>query len=327
MKILNVIIITFVILHTGLAGLFPQESTDNMQLLDLKLQLLDSKLELLDSKIKIWETKPQELDIRLSEIDDRLQQLDFNPEELNRQFLLIDSLLQEYERITDDENYLSIPEYQERQARSDSIQIPPRKYYIALNPVRVVEGTLEVFVERVINKRNTIEISGMATYASEQGLSGTYLKNQELSYYNDAISSYDSYRGDNISGFGLTLSWKNYLMPAINPRYAALKGLYAAPYTMFRKVWIAGIDQVYSEEEDLWKTVEITQKLNILAGGVILGWQFPIAHVISVDVFLGGVIRLCHYDGESGATKYKRIDNIDYSGVLPRAGIKIGILK
>jgi len=326
MKILNVVVTTFVLLFTSLAGLFPQESTDNMQLLDLKLQLLDSKLELLDSKIKIWETKPQELDIRLSEIDDRLQQLDFNPEELNRQFLLIDSLLQEYERITD-ENYLSIPEYQERQARSDSIQIPPRKYYIALNPVRVVEGTLEVFVERVINKRNTIEISGMATYASEQGLSGTYLKNQELSYYNDAISSYDSYRGDNISGFGLTFSWKNYLMPAINPRYAALKGLYAAPYTMFRKVWIAGIDQVYSEEEDLWKTVEITQKLNILAGGVILGWQFPIAHVISVDVFLGGVIRLCHYDGESGATKYKRIDNIDYSGVLPRAGIKIGILK
>ncbi len=327
MKILNYITITFLLLQANLAGIVSQEPADNMQLLDLKLQLLDSKLELLDSRIKNWEVKPQELDIRLREIDDRIRQMEFDPAALNSQFMLIDSLLREYRNMNADINKLLVPSYRESSRESDSMPNPSRKYCIALNPVRIVEGTLEVFAERIINKKNTVEISGMATYASKQGLSRVYMSNQDLSYYNAAISAYDKYEGDNIAGFGLTLSWKNYLMPAINPRYAALKGLYAAPYTMYRKVWIAGMDMVYDEENDNWGPVEITQKLNIMAGGVILGWQFHVYRVVSVDVFVGGVIRLCHYDGESGVTKYKGIENIDYSGVLPRAGIKIGILK
>jgi hypothetical protein len=103
--------------------------------------------------------------------------------------------------------------------------------------------------------------------------------------------------------------------------------LYAASYAMYRRVWISGLDMQYFPEEEEWRDVEIMQKLNILAGGVIIGWQFPIAKVLSLDFFAGGVIRLSHYDNESGFTKYKKWDNIDYSGVLPRAGVKIGILK
>jgi hypothetical protein len=299
---------------------------DKMELLDLKLELIDSKLALLDSKINIWETKPHELELILDELDKKILKLDFRPDDFNRQFSMIDSLLDEYKKlaekkaVSEDQSAVGINQV-------DLPAIVSKGFAVTLNPVRVFEGTLEISYERKFNDRNTIEFSGMATYASSHGISDFYLKNQTLEYFNSSLNSYDPYESDNFSGFGATLQWKNYLLPAVNPKYSVFKGLYAAPLSMYRRIWITGMDIQYFPAEDIWKDVEIIQKLNILAGGVIVGWQFPIAKVLSLDIFAGGVIRLSHYDTESGFTKYKKWHQIDYSGVLPRAGIKIGILK
>ncbi|MBN2611949.1 MAG: hypothetical protein JXB00_10370 [Bacteroidales bacterium] len=308
--------------------LYAQENQpDKSDLLDLKLQLIDSKLELLDSKIQIWETKPQELEITLNKLDDKVRELQFNPEELNNRFRVMDSLISEYKKLAEEKDII-YREYSAQTFQDTTLEFIGRhRYAIALNPVRIFEGTMEISLEYRINDRNTFEISGMATYANSDGISNYYLKNQSLEYFNRDLNAYDPYTSDNLSGFGTTFQWKNYLLPSVNKRYYALKGLYASPYAMYRRIWITGLDMQFNEETDLWEEVEIVQKLNVLAGGVIVGWQFPIAKVLSLDVFIGGVIRLSHYDTESGFTKYKKWDNIDYSGVLPRAGIKIGILK
>ncbi|MBN2214215.1 MAG: hypothetical protein JW723_08220 [Bacteroidales bacterium] len=315
------------IIVAGYVNSYPQDSVANkMELLDLKLQLIDTKLALLDSKINIWETKPRELELMLGELDKKILELDFQPDDFNRQFRTIDSMMSEYRKLAE-QNSTPFIESVPGTGRTDIPVNAPKGYAMALNPVRVFEGTLEISYERKFNERNTIEISGMATYANNQGISDFYLSKQSLEYYNERLSIWDPYESENFSGFGATLQWKNYLLPAVNSGYAVFKGLYAAPYGMYRRIWITGLDWQYFPEEDEWKDVEIIQKLNILAGGVIIGWQFPIAKVLSVDIFAGGVIRLSHYDTESGFTKYKKWDNIDYSGVLPRAGIKIGILK
>ena len=305
-----------------------QNDTGNkMDLVDLKIQLIDSKLALLDSKIKIWETKPQELELNLNNLDKKVAKLNFNPEDLNKQFRVLDSLIMEYKKLAAEKENIQRENNRTIFNFRDSVIVTPHRYAIALNPVRVFEGTLEISLEYKINSRNTIELSGMATYANIEGISNFYLKNQTLEYYNSSTNAYDPYNSDNLAGFGTTLQWKNYLLPSVNRQFYALKGLYAAPYAMYRRVWITGLDQQYMPETEQWQDIEIIQKLNILAGGVIVGWQFPIAKVLSIDAFIGGVIRLSHYDTESGFTKYKKWDNIDYSGVLPRAGIKIGILK
>ncbi len=320
--------VTYFLLMVCLNSGFSQDSaSEKMQLLDLKLQLIDSKLDLLDSKIKLWETKPGELDQQLSELNNKINRLAFDPDAFNVKFRLIDSMLLEQKRLMEERALLRNQLTAQKYISYDSIVYKPRKYTIAINPIRVFEGTLEISVERVINSRNTFEISGMATYVSKSGITNYYLRNQSLEYYNSSLSAYDPYESDNIAGIGSTLQWKNYLLPGINPRYTVLKGLYAAPYMMYRRIWISGLDMQYIEEVDAWQDVEIVQKLNVLAGGVIIGWQFPVARVLSADVFIGSVIRLSHYDGESGLSKYKPWENIDYSGVLPRAGVKIGILK
>jgi len=48
---------------------------------------------------------------------------------------------------------------------------------------------------------------------------------------------------------------------------------------------------------------------------------------ITADVYIGGVIRLSKYDGQVRFTKYKQLQNIDFSGVMPNIGVKIGIVK
>lgn len=320
-------LIGLLLLVTAVTNCYSQDSeVDKMELLDLKLQLIDSKLALLDSKINIWETKPQELELMLDQLDKKILELDFRPDDFNRQFRRIDSMILEYKRLAEQKSTLDIESAME-QNQYDIPVSANKGFAVALNPVRVFEGTLEISYERKFNERNTIEISGMATYANSQGISDFYLSKQSLEYYNERLSAWDPYESENFSGFGTTLQWKNYLLPSVNSKYTVFKGLYAAPYTMYRRMWITGLDWQYFPEDDEWRDVEIMRKLNILAGGVIIGWQFPIAKVLSVDFFAGGVIRLSHYDTESGFTKYQKWDNIDYSGVLPRAGIKIGILK
>ena len=75
------------------------------------------------------------------------------------------------------------------------------------------------------------------------------------------------------------------------------------------------------------ESVEVTQNLHVFSGGFLAGWQFAIRNVITADVYMGGMIRLSKYDGETEFTKYKGLQNIDYSGVMPTIGVKIGIVK
>ena len=80
------------------------------------------------------------------------------------------------------------------------------------------------------------------------------------------------------------------------------------------------IDENWQLKNDITET-----NYNDILTNVDVG--FPVFDVLSVDIHIGGVLRLSKYYRESHFTKYKKWNNIDYSGVLPTAGISIGILK
>jgi hypothetical protein len=67
--------------------------------------------------------------------------------------------------------------------------------------------------------------------------------------------------------------------------------------------------------------------LNIFALGANIGWKFTFMKVLYIDIYVGGQIRLAKYDDEENFTRYKSLNNIDFSGVMPTAGLSIGILK
>jgi len=314
------VMVLFMMLHSGIS-VYAQESIDQRtQQLDLKLQLLDSKLDLLDSKIKLWESKPDELDIRLHELDDRIRTLAFDPQELNSKFNKIDSMIREMEKT---ELPPVIPEryIQER-------ELEYHKDYrsaIMMDPVRLFEGTFQLSYERLITDKLSVGLSGLATYATERGLTNYFFTNQELSYYSLASDSYVDYQGESIAGGGVILQCRDYLLADYPSRKKPPSGLYAAPQLLYRRILITGESMEYVDEE--WVEKEIKQRLNVFSAGAVIGARIPFMKVLFVDLFVGGNIRLSKYDKEAGFTKYKDWYNIDFSGVFPTAGVGIGILK
>lgn len=308
-------------------NIYGQDSTaQKSQMLDIKLQLLDSKLDLLDTKIKLWEAKPKELDQRLNEIDNRVNSMDFDPQAVNRKLSEIDSFMKMPR--TEPVLYESAPISDRRE--EFPVFIADYKSAIMLDPVRLMEGTFHLSYERKFARALSFSIGGMATYSTNQGISNYYFSNQYFALYDASTKEYRTYQGEVIAGGGLNLQLRNYLMANHPGRREAPLGLYAAPQLMYRRIGIKGTHQEYIEvETDVWEwqTVEVTQKLNIYAGGVILGYKLPLFNALVIDIFAGGNIKLSGYTNEEGFTRYKDWFNIDFSGVSPVAGIAVGILK
>ena len=290
------------------------------ELIDMKLELLNSRIELFNSQLDIWETKPEELERKLTALDQKIASLDFNPVYFNEKLNEIEQLL-ENQRSTGEKTGKKIFQ----SLRPDSIPLTPYRTAVSLNPVRLAEGTFYITYERAISPKIGLSISGLATYGTEQGLSGYYVSNQSLDYYNAALDSYMPYRDKNISGYGMVLEMKNYLLTDHYRKQKAPVGLYASPSLMFRRLWLSGISEYVLEDE--WITEEITQLLNIYAAGAVVGWKFTLIKVLYIDAYAGGLIRLSKYDNREGFTKYTSLSNIDFSGVSPTFGISIGILR
>lgn len=265
---------------------------NNQELLDVKMQLLDSKLELLDTKLQLIDNNPKLLDNKISQLDSMIKQTTLTYKNTS------DKITQEFK---------------------------PFKSSIKLNPERLLEGTFLISYERAFSDRLSIDISAMGTYVTTQGIGSGYFKSQRLEFFDIAKNKYSGYFGEMMSGFGATIQVKNYLHPRVNHSQKAPIGLYAGPMFFYRRALITGSYFEYIDNVSVEK--KITQKLDVYSSGVILGKQFIVADVLCVDIYAGGMLRLSHYKNETGLTRYKSWKNIDYSGVLPTAGISIGILK
>jgi len=295
------------------------------QMLDVKLQLLDSKLELLDAKIKLWEAKPKELDVRLNELGNKISSMDINPQSITQKLNEIDSLLKI--RQEPEQNIILQPQVINE---PEPVFLYNYKSAIMIDPSRLLEGTLQISYERILNRKFSVNVAALATYSTTKGISNFYFKNQSFTYFNTELNAYESYVGEVMAGGGIIAQFRNYLLTSHSIRQQAPLGLYAAPQLMYRRMSITGYYQEMEEiEPGEFELVdkEITQHLNIYAGGVILGIKVPILKALTVDVFAGGNIKLSKYNNEDGFTKYKDWFNIDFSGVSPVAGISLGILK
>lgn len=316
----------FLLLVASFSRSYGQDSISKQsQMLDLKLQLLDSKLDLLDTKIKLWEAKPKELDIKLTEIDSKVKSMDFDPQSMTKKINEMDSLIKTTRVEMVPVEVQSLPA-----AEEESVFIAEYNSAIMLDPVRLLEGTFYMSYERTLTPSLSFNIGGLATYSTNQGISNYYFSNQSFALFDAATNEYRSYKGEVISGGGLNVQLRNYLMANHPGRKKGPLGLYAAPQLMFRKILIKGNQPEQVELETggwEWQDKEIRQHLSIYAGGVILGLKLSLFNALAVDIFAGGNIKLSAYSNEESFTKYKDWFNIDFSGVAPVAGIAIGILK
>lgn len=255
----------------------------------LRTELLESKISLLDTKIGLLE---KSLDTKIFLIDSmysKMQEMGHN-------------------KISHDRNY------------HDTLPQKDYKYTISLNPVRLFEGSFLISCDRKISENMSIDLSFMGTYVTKNGIGGNYLETQSTDYLLGVNNqpSYIYYNGEIIAGWGVILEAKNYLSGGKAPF-----GLYAAPQLMYRKVQFIGSAWNWETGD----TDEITTNMDVIRGGVLIGTKIRFADVLCLDISLGGVMRLSKYFRDSGFTKFQPWYNMDYSGVLPTANIKLGILK
>lgn len=289
---------------------------DYEEKLDLKLQLIDSRLELYETKLKLLDATPDELSKKF--------------EEVNAIFLeQIDSVYDHIHSLLSQHFADSIEKMRIAEEKASAPITDHHKSAIKLSINRIFEGSLLLSYEYAIKDNLSIDAGLLATYVTKNSIGDSYFGRQTFQFLDAATGKYDYYTGQMITGLGGILQVRNYLLPHLGKNYSAPLGLYASPFLMYRNVKISGMSYETISEDNIWITQEkeITQKLHIGSAGVILGYSFSVFESLAFDIFVGSVLRLSKYEDEKKLTKYKSWNNIDYSGILPTAGISISILK
>jgi hypothetical protein len=177
--------------------------------------------------------------------------------------------------------------------------------YIVKNEIpRFFAGTFWSGVEFPLKNNKSLYISGIATYGS----------------------NFNSDR--QMIGWGAELQYRSYLGKKDKLTNFPI---YMAGHLMFRRLdqydrlTTATFNSINGMYEDTYS--ETKQSYNVYYGGILIGCQVFVHQMFTVDVNVGGGIRLSQLDGAKSFTRFKSLTDLDYSGVVPRIGLIIGIIQ
>lgn len=178
--------------------------------------------------------------------------------------------------------------------------------YIVKNEIpRFFAGTFWTGVEFPLKNKKSIYVSGIATYGSN------FDSDKELIGYG-AEFQYRSYLGKGSFTTNYPIYMAAQLMYRHIDRYERKVSSYFTDPVSFVS------SPVYTEGKDAF---------NVYYAGLLIGCQVFVNQIFTVDLNFGGGLRLSQATDSKSFTKYKNISNLDYSGVVPRVGVVIGIIQ
>lgn len=211
---------------------------------------------------------------------------------------------------------------------SDSITVRPFNETWEYNFFRLFEGSIEIGYEKLINKKSAINIALFGTYADQNGIGQRYVEDYGYTD-NNIMPNYNIYYDANkMYGAGVEIKWKHYLLADRNVyRYSNWKGLYVAPSLLYRTVIYEGDKRFhyYDQFESFTKLEDFTNTLHVGRLAFYFGNKNVISNVFSIDYYIGGSIRLSEYTKDD-LGDYSNWTDIDYSGIMPTAGLKLGFV-
>ena len=104
--------------------------------------------------------------------------MDFDPQLMTKKINEIDSLFRKSQ-----ESVRAVEIQPQVVAEPEPEFLLNYKSSIMLDPVRLLEGTFYLSYERILNSRFSINVAGMATYSTKQGLSNYYFSNQSFALF------------------------------------------------------------------------------------------------------------------------------------------------
>lgn len=142
------------------------------------------------------------------------------------------------------------------------------------------------------------------------------------------VTLYDR-RNEKVLGAGLDLGKKIYVsrMDSAAPLkgfYGAASICYAYYHTQYKKYDDTTDGNAVFPYPPLVER-SVTEKIHQIGADLFLGYQFPIKKVLYIDVYLGGGLRYS-FSSQGQNSNYKTgVNDYGYIGVIPKAGIKIGL--
>ena len=178
--------------------------------------------------------------------------------------------------------------------------------YIVKNEIpRFFAGTFWTGIEFPLQNKKSIYLSGIATYGSN------FDSDRELIGYGGEFQ-YRSYLGKGNFNTNYPIYMAAQLMYRHIDRYVRTVSDYNTDPTTFVS------NPIYTESKDAF---------NVYYAGLLVGCQVFFNQIFTVDINFGSGLRLSQIKGEKSFTKYKGIGELDYSGVVPRFGVVIGLIQ
>lgn len=191
----------------------------------------------------------------------------------------------------------------------------------------------------VMIKDNAIKVSATAFIASSFVLSyerkiksnlslqftgGITAREKDPYYYSPSMPSYLVGSKDKVIGFNLEGALRVYL---IQQRYA-MSGIYASPYARYQNLDFTVLTDTYSSITSTYVYQSVNYTLTMYEAGFLFGYQWVISDLFILDTFIGGCLKYSESDKPIWYNDYNysfdTIENLDYTGVAPRGGLRLG---
>jgi len=183
---------------------------------------------------------------------------------------------------------------------------------------RYFSGSFWAGIEIPVKNKSSISISGIGTYGNP---------------------NFDS---DHLyTGWGIEFQYRNYLG---KKGRIAKTPVYFAPHIIYRNLkhtdWERFDNGIQGNNYKILYTAEQVQQNNlhiqnfqVFYGGIVIGCELFASDMFTLDMFLGGGIRVAklksnEFDGKEiyPFEKGYAMTDLRYNGVVPRIGIRIGII-
>jgi hypothetical protein len=165
--------------------------------------------------------------------------------------------------------------------------------------------------ERVLKENMSLQITGGITA-------------REKNSYTGSTSSVNSYSNvDKVFGYNLEGAIRFYLTNSVVP----LRGIYASPYGRFQNLDFNLFTTRYVSGAPM--NQQINYNIKCYEGGILFGYQHVFSDIFLFDMYFGGCLKYSESNKPSwyGYHDYSFsiIEGFDYTGVAPRAGVRIGM--
>lgn len=131
----------------------------------------------------------------------------------------------------------------------------------------------------------------------------------------------DSY--EKILGLGGEVQFRIYpLLREQEDRFFSFNGLYFAPYAMYKYYDMSNYDEwIYASQS----SVDIYEEYSAIGTGILIGVKMYIVDRISIDLNVGGGLRYSFLEKTNNNYYYSGIIDPDYTGILPRSNLSVGL--